>query len=155
MNHGETFGGSRMHQETAGMVADLEHHLGIEVEVDEVHSRGFDGAEVLVYMITAFAGGVTSGMLSKMGEDLWLGIRKIAGSLRTRGKAAKIVVVVVQDGPDGQVRFRCELDDATTAGEVAEAFRAALTDFERGTAVRVLETEDGTEIRFLQERDSH
>lgn len=132
-----------MHQDTAESVADLESRLDIKVKVDEVRSRGFDGAETLMYVITAFAGGVTSGLLAKIGEDLWTGVRKIAGSLRqrARGKATRTVAVVVQDSADGPIRFRCDLDDDLTADALAEAFR-------------VVETDDGTEVRILPVEDS-
>lgn len=140
-----------MDRDAAELIADLESRADIEVRVDEVRSRGFDGTETLMYLITAFVGGIGSGMLSKMGEDLWAGMRAVAGSLRrrVRGKTPRTIGIVVHNTPDGPVRFRCDLDDDLTAHDLAEAFRATMTSLESGMPIAMVETEDGIEIRIL------
>ncbi|MFB6720802.1 hypothetical protein ACFCV3_11610 [Kribbella sp. NPDC056345] len=141
-----------MQEDTSDYVADLERRLDIPVNVEELDARSFDGDQTVVFLITALVGGVSAGVLAKMGEDLWDGIRGIARSLRRvkrQDKTVRTFAVIVQDGPDGPVRFRCEVTEDLTAAELAEAFRLTVAGFQTGTSIHVIESDDGTEVRIL------
>jgi len=119
-------GGRKMEQDT-GSESD------VQVDVQHVESRGFDGVESVINVITLAAGGVIGGLTAAIGESVWKGVCKIVRDLINKrknkedsqigGRKERIMIVVVSGPPGERLKYSCEIQDERDVEKFATSVR--------------------------------
>jgi hypothetical protein len=97
----------------------------VSVDVQQVESRGFDGVDSAINVITIVASGALGGLTAAIGESVWSGVRGLVGRLKSKREGnIRTIVVLVSTSPQGELRYTCEVEDErdvdTFATSIAE-----------------------------------
>lgn len=120
-------------------MSSLSDDAEVAIDVRELESRGFDGVDGVISIITLAVGGAFGGFSAAVGEEAWGGVKNIVKRLaRPKGDGAvdsrKRIVVVVRRpvGLDG-IQYSCEVETV----EDLVRFRSAIAEIESADGPRV------------------
>lgn len=126
-------------------IISVRRELNVNINVEVAKSHGFNGIETVVYVIYVIVGAISAGILQKIGEEIWVGISKIARTIFSRRREIRFQIVarIIRDGTDGQIAYYCEIAEGDNYGELLAAFRATVARLESG---QTSFTEDGDQL---------
>lgn len=103
---------------------ELSSLVGVPIDVQSIRRKPFDGAEVVMCVISVLIGTVGKAVLSNIGADLWKGLKTIVHRSKSEAHLRVVTTLAVDyESATGTIRYSCQIEQE---GDV-DRFAASLT----------------------------